>query len=76
MCLNMLDGTQHICTHINTYTCVYIHICIYGANKFKCPHQNTFYTSDLESTLNASKLSTFRVSNKFWESEMAKIWVK
>ncbi len=55
-------------THKHIYMCVYTYMYIWG----KCPHQNTFYTSDLESTLNASKLSAFRVSNKFWESEMAK----
>ncbi len=34
-----------------------------------------FYKSDfiyIESTLNASKVSTFKVLNKFWENKMSK----
>lgn len=47
----------------------------YGSKTFKFLHQKNFDKSDftyIESTLNASKFSTFKVSNKSWENKMSK----
>ncbi len=48
-----------------------------GSKTLRCPYQNTFTKvilfPSIESALNVSKISTFKVSNKFLENKMSKL---
>ncbi len=48
---------------------------VYGSKTLRCPHQKKFTKvifMSIESTLNVSKVSTFKVSNTFLENKMSK----